>query len=191
MDLFLLEDFFTSYSLATVLIATVSSVISLVINYLFKDKLHRIISAFLPFILAVICYFIYEFIIISEQFLLSEKYFYAAVMCGSLSTVITSIINKIKSGKPLSLSPTLLLIEGLLSEFVDQKVLSSTAIEIEQMINGHIEDETISLRDKILGKIKKVSPNLTVTEARFAATVLIEAVKTLKDQDFSTNKKQK
>lgn len=191
MDLFLLEDFFTSYSLATVLIATVSSVISLVINYLFKDKLHRIISAFLPFILAVICYFIYEFIIISEQFLLSEKYFYAAVMCGSLSTVITSIINKIKSGKPLSLSPTLLLIEGLLSEFVDQKVLSSTAIEIEQMINEHIEDETISLRDKILSKIKKVSPNLTVTEARFAATVLIEAVKTLKDQDFSTNKKQK
>ena len=191
MDIFLLEDFFTSYSLATVLIATVSSVISLVINYLFKDKLHRIISAFLPFILAVICYFIYEFIIISEQFLLSEKYFYAAVMCGSLSTVITSIINKIKSGKPLSLSPTLLLIEGLLSEFVDQKVLSSTAIEIEQMINEHIEDETISLRDKILSKIKKVSPNLTVTEARFAATVLIEAVKTLKDQDFSTNKKQK
>lgn len=191
MDLFLLEDFFTSYSLATVLIATVSSVISLVINYLFKDKLHRIISAFLPFILAVICYFIYEFIIISEQFLLSEKYFYAAVMCGSLSTVITSIINKIRSGKPLSLSPTLLLIESLLSEFVDQKVLSSTAIEIEQMINEHIEDETISLRDKILGKIKKVSPNLTVTEARFAATVLIEAVKTLKDQDFSTNKKQK
>lgn len=191
MDLFLLKDFFTSYSLITVLIATVSAVVSLVINYLFKDKLPRVISAFLPFILAIICYFIYEFVIISEQFLLNEKCFYTAVMCGSLSTVITSIINKIRSGKPLSLSPTLLLIESLLSEFVDQKILSATAIEIEQMINEHIEDETFSLRDKILSKIKKVSPSLTVTEARFAATVLIEAVKTLKDEDFSTDKKQK
>jgi hypothetical protein len=191
MDLFLLKDFFTSYSLITVLIATVSAVVSLVINYLFKDKLPRVISAFLPFILAIICYFIYEFVIISEQFLLNEKCFYTAVMCGSLSTVIISIINKIRSGKPLSLSPTLLLIESLLSEFVDQKILSATAIEIEQMINEHIEDETFSLRDKILSKIKKVSPSLTVTEARFAATVLIEAVKTLKDEDFSTDKKQK
>ena len=73
-------------------------------------------------------------IFVLKAFTFKEQTLYAGILSGSLSVIITSIINRIKKGKPLTVSQTVLIIEGILNGYVLDKNLSSTAKTLEDEI---------------------------------------------------------
>ena len=129
-----LTEFFASYSLPTIIIAIIVAVVSLLVNGFLKDKLNAIIRTYLPFAFAIILYFAFDMIFVFKAFIFKEQTLYAGILAGSLSMVITSIINRIRKGKPLTVSQTILIIEGILNGYIPEQNLSSTAKALESEI---------------------------------------------------------
>lgn len=178
MDYILLKDFLATYSLPTLLIALVCAVVSFFINKLFYKKLPRIVIAYLPFILAIILYFAYHFIFVLGRFEFTESIFYAGILSGSLSVIIYKSAQKIASGKPLPLSSTALLIEGILQEYISENKIFETVISIEKLILSCTEDQ--SAKTQIAEKLRTCTNNLSVEEIDRLAQLLVSATKSLK-----------
>ena len=122
MNLNILKELAMQYSLPTVVIAIITSVLTFLSGIMLKNKSPKIINV-LPFIIAIVLYLGYDMVFTFKTFTIKTESIYGGLICGSLGIIIVSAIKKIVSGKPLPLSATALLIESLLAEFVDEKVL--------------------------------------------------------------------
>ena len=170
MDYVYLADFFVSYSLPTVIIACIVAVCSMLFNKFLAKKVAFLTHSYVPFLMAITLYLAFDMIFISKAFTINAQSFYAGLLSGSLSLVITSIINRIKKGKPLTVSQTVLIIEGILSGYVHEQNLSSTARALEEEIT--LKGDTTS-PDVVANIIKSNSDMRLTDEDYFAIAKLI------------------
>ena len=165
MNYVYLADFFVSYSLPTVVIAVIVAIASLIINRFVKKKIPPLTSSYFPFMLAVFLYFAFDMIFISKAFTLKEQTFYAGILSGSLSVIIVSIFNRIKKGKPLTVSQTVLIIEGIISGYVKDDLLSSTAKALDE----HILSPESSVSAQTVAEIIKSNSDERLTDDDYLA----------------------
>lgn len=180
MDYIFLKEFFTNYSLPTIIIAAISSLIVIIFKHIAKGKFSKFFKSFTPFVLSFILYLSYDMIFVLHSFDFRYEALYAAFLCSSLSTIIIATINKIKRGEPLPSSAVVLLVESLLAEYVDRDYLANTANNIELIIEKNDQSQT-SLVEQVAYEIKGASTELSGAQAEFAARIIIEAVNTLKN----------
>ncbi len=163
MEYVYLTDFFATYSLPALVIALIVSVITFIINKFLADKLPSSARSYIPFILAIILYLGYDMIFVCNAFVINVNSIYAGMLCGSMSLIIGGALSRIKTGKPLSVSQTVLLIESLLTGYVHNDNLTSTALEVESLI---ADDENGTDENGIAQVIKQNSVD-GLTESDF------------------------
>ncbi len=140
MDYILLKDFIAYYSLPTVIIAIIVGGINFIIYKFADNKIPKTIKNFIPFILSVIIYFAFDAIFIEKALRLKTDTFYAGILCGSLSLIITSAVKKISSGKNLPFNAVALLIESLLESYFSGNALVDAVKVVEGVLNNQTDD---------------------------------------------------
>ncbi len=174
MDYVYLKEFFSNYTLPTIIIALFVGIATLIYDRFLSGKLPTIVRSYAPFILAILLYFAFDMIFVSKAFIFKKNAFYAGVLSGSLSVIIVSSIDRIKRGKPLSLSTTAMLIESIITGYVAEENLQRVALDIEKTIATKTDaHDTVSqiLLDNSLGKI-------TDQDCSNLTTLIITAVQT-------------
>ncbi len=179
MEYVYLTDFFATYSLPTLVIAVAVSIITFITNKFLSDKISATARSYLPFILSIAMYLAYDMIFVCNAFKINVNSIYAGMLCGSMSLIIGGALARIKKGKPLSVSQTVLLIESILTGFVQAENLTKTATTVEGLI-APTEDATDT--ESIASAIKENSVE-GITEGEFIrlAKLIITAI-------FSSNK---
>ncbi len=131
------SEFFSSFSLPTLLIALIVSIVCALTDKLLKDKISYAVKNQIPFILSVVLYFIYHLIFISRAISFDNQIFLSGIVCGTVSTVMTNLFARIKRGDVnTSASATVLLIEGLINGLVPECIKTDVAIKLEQALVG-------------------------------------------------------
>ena len=173
MDYVYLKEFLADYSLPTLVIALVVTAVSILLDKLSGNKLSMLFKTYLPFVLSIILNFIYDSALVSKQLSFRTDTFYAGLLSGSLSALITGLICKIKRGEPLSASATAVIIESIICGYVDEKILAKVALAIEKL---YLEDQQFSEK-KTAEIIKKHSNGqLSDQECESLSKLIAEAV---------------
>lgn len=177
MDFMLLKDFLTYYSLPTITVAIIVSLLTFAVDKLFKNKLPDLLRSFTPFILAIAFYFGYDILLVHQAFILKTDALYAGILSGSLSIIICKSVKKIMSGKPLTFSATILLIEGILQEYINESKVFDVAVKIEKMLLSN--DKNSPNKETVIDELKQHSENLSDNELNHLADLLIVATKAI------------
>ncbi len=154
MEYVYLKDFFSTYSLPTLIIAVIVSAITFVLHRFLSNKLSVSARSYIPFIIAIGLYLAYDMIFVCKAFKINVNSIYMGVLCASMSLVIGGALARIKDGKPLSVSQTVLLIEAILTGFVHSDSLTQTATAVDKLI-AETEEDTNA--DSIAQTIKQNS----------------------------------
>lgn len=180
MDYVLLKDFFANYSLPVLIIALAVGTIKFIVDKFLPVKTPKTILPYLPFIVCTVFYIAYDMIFVLKSFSFTLQSLYAGVLSGSLSVVFCSALKKIDNGKPLNVSQTVLLIEGMLHGFMSENLLSQTAIELEKVLQDNSSDQVLS--DKVSLTLKNNAYSLfSDDDIMRLAMLIIQAVKSLKN----------
>ncbi len=174
---FITQDILASYSLPTIIIAIIVLVVSLTLSKFF-NKLPKLAKVYFPFFLATLLYFAYDMIFVIEAFTFRTETLYAGVVSGSLSAIICSWIKRIKQGNVTSASSTLVLIEGILQDYLDKSILTKTAYEIENLISLGSDDT--SNEKGIIDTLTSVASNISTIDICHLAKLIIVAVNSIK-----------
>ena len=178
MDYVYLKEFLADYSLPTLVIALVVTLISLVSDKLFRDKIPTVLKTYLPFALSIIFNFIYDNVMVYGDLTVRSDTFYAGLLSGSLSALAVGLICKVKRGEPVSVSAPAVIIESIICGYVDEKILAKVALAIEKLYvggdSGKVQEKT--------AEIIKTHTNQTVSdqECLGLANLIAQAVKAVK-----------
>ena len=175
----LLQDILTSYSLPTIVIAAIVCTASLTLNKFFNN-LPKTIKVYIPFLMAIVLYFLYDMIFVIYDFAFRSESLYAGIFSGSLSAVISSSITKLLQGKPINTNATIVLIENILSGHIDQKVLSKTASKIENLMTFNNDDDFV--QQNIVAILTEITSELSHIDICNLAKLIIVAVNSIKKQ---------
>lgn len=177
MDYLILQDILTTYSFPTLIVAVIVCAVTLTINKFF-DKLPKLLKVYIPFLLAIIFYTIYEMIFVLHAFDFRIESLYAGLLSGSLSAIISSAINRLNKGKSIGTSATVLLIESILEGYIDTNYITKIAVEIEKEL---ITKADISLlEENIIKKLKNASSDISAYELSRLAKLILSAVSSIK-----------
>ena len=178
MDI-LFNGFFDSCNLPTVVIAVAVTLAVFILNLIFKDKIPKSIKTFLPLLLSVISYAVFDMISLGAL-VIREDALYAGFVSACISTVLTAAIVKIKRGEKLPISASVLLIESLLTDLIEKDNLQQTASEIHDIIVK--EKNQPDLNKKVSAIIERATDCLDKNQAEFASVIIIQAVESLNGQ---------
>lgn len=173
MDYLLLQDFLLNYSLPTLIVAVIVSAVSLTLNKFFSNA-PKLLRAYLPFLLAILLYYFYHVIFIEGSFTLKKEIFYGGILSGSLSAIISSCLKKISHGKPIGVSATVLLIEGILDGYIESHLITKTAIDIELALSL---DDDEKKEQQVVDTITYNCSSLSAEQILSLAKLIISAVK--------------
>ncbi len=179
MDYLFIQDFLTTYSLPTLIVAIIVCTVSLTLNKFF-DKLPKLLRAYFPFLLALLLYVVYDMIFVLKFFSFRTESLYAGLVSGSLSAIISSAIKKIAKGKHIDTSTTVMLIESILEGYIAQDTLTSLALDIEKDLSISIE-KTLT-EEQLVNKISAVTNNISVSEISRLAKLIVCALNSIKKQ---------
>ena len=143
MDLEGLSEFFSFYSLPSVIIAFSIAGICAIIDKFFLKNVRYNIRAYLPFLLGILLYALYDVIFIGSNPVFNEMTVSAGLMAGSLSSIIFAVIKKIVTGKGVksAISPLALLIESIILPLVSENKLESAVFAIEKLLRDLSDDD--------------------------------------------------
>ena len=176
MDYLFLQDFLVSYSLPTLTIAGIVCIVRLILKKFFEHFPKPIIS-YIPFVLAIILYYAYQIVFVNEGVCFTKGAFYGGVLSGSLSAIFYSALNKIFKGKPINANATLLLIEGILSDYLAQDILTKTAMQIEKLLS--INDSTL-LEQQVVDTLSYNCSELSNNDIIHLARLVLSGIKSIK-----------
>ena len=181
MDFVLIKEFFSCFSLPTLLVAVIVSAISLLCDKFVSDKLSITIRHYASFALSVIFYYLYDAIFVLKSFDFTTATLYSGVLSGSLSAIITSLCTRIIKGKSIRVSPTALLIERLIKDLVCEDQLCQVVSMIENILLT-CEDEKNST-EQVKNLLTKSANNTTDKSQIDDITVLIiNSVNSIKNE---------
>lgn len=174
----LLQDILTSYSLPTIVIAIIVCSASLTLNKFF-NRLPKTLRIYIPFLISIVLYYIYDMAFVLHEFAFRSETLYAGIFSGSVSTIISSSITKLLQGKPINTNATIVLIENIMRGYIDQKVLTKTASEIEKLLFDSDQD----LRQKnLIALLTEITTELSQMDICNLAKLIIVAVDSIKKQ---------
>lgn len=180
MDYILLKDFFANYSLPVLIIALFVGIMKFILYKFIPTKTPKALMPYIPFIISILLYLAYDMIFVLKAFSFNSNSLYAGVLSGSLSVVCFSALKKIDSGRPLNVSQTVLLIEGMLHGFMSENLLTQTAIELEKVLEEGCTDQNLS--DRVTSTIKNNAYSLfSDDDLMRLALLIIQTVKSLKN----------
>ena len=157
MQLNSLQIFSGLVDLSMVTIAVIVCVVTTILNKVLKNKLKTSLTVYLPTILAISIRFFVKYFTINPETAFTIDTVYEGLIIGSLSTVISVVISKLITGKPFS-SPKVLLLEGILGEFVNQEHVQSVTNQILLVIEEDGDDLTKT------NKVSEIIFNYTTLE---------------------------
>lgn len=178
MDYVYLRVFLENYSLPTLIISAIISVITLIYDKFFADKLPVIIRNFLPFFLGVILYFAYDMLFVLKCFSFSAGTFSAGFLSGSLSVIMTSSLYRLKHGKPLNINAVHVLIENLISDYVNADSLCTTVDVIKGLIDKDINLAQAQIEDLLSSQ----ALNTDKAELKAISYLIVKAVTAVKQK---------
>ncbi len=150
---YLLIEFFSKYSITTLIIAVISAVISVILRLIFKNKLSNFFRNFFPMILSIILAILVDVIITEKKFTITENAICLGFTSGSLSTLILVVLTKIQKGEKITANTLSLIVEGLISGYVKKEKV----IEVTNSITVLIEKVDVSLnKEQIEYEIKQI-----------------------------------
>ena len=177
MNINYIDEFFSSYSLPSIIIAIIIAVICIVIDKFLLKKVSFNIRAYLPFLLGIVFYIMYELIFKGNVKVFTRYILTAGLVSGSLAGVIFAIIRKVISGKGVKnvLSPLALLIESIIFPIVCENKLESAVKSIEKLLNETDEDATEEhVTDKVADELSRhSSENITKIEIFTSAKLIV------------------
>lgn len=179
------SDFFSYYSLPSIVIAVIIAVTCFILDkFVFKKSSHSI-KNFLPFLMGIFLYIMYDLIFIGTTPIFSAETLSMGLVCASLSLVFFSIVKRIsehKSLSVLSLSPVALLIESIISTIVKDAFLSETVSDIENLLSSNDEGDDDEKTLKAIAEIiySKSHESILENECFEIARMVLESVKNLK-----------
>ena len=146
-------EFFSKYSLTTLIIAVVSAIISEVLRLIFKNKLSTFLKNYFPMMFSIILAIVVDMIMVEKKFNVTENAICLGFASGSLSTLILVIVTKIKKGEKFTSDTLSLIIEGLISGYVKKDKIC----EVTKSIGTLIEKIDLKLqREKVEKEIKEI-----------------------------------
>lgn len=174
----LYKNFLTTYSLPTVFIALAVGIFSFLCKKTKLDKISPTVKNYFCFFLTIIVYFAYDMIFVSKAFVFNEDAFYAGIVSGSLSKIISATLKRITDGKQSSLNALKLLIEELICEIADENLLSATALSIEKLFANEMDND--KLKEQIINILAaNAAKPFTLYEYESMAVLIIQAVKSI------------
>ncbi len=156
MDFNNVVTFLTNYSVPTIIISILITVLTFIFDRFILNKLPFIIKGYVPFILGIILFFLYDTLFISHKINLSEDLISGGILCGSLSTAFFTFINRVFINKKTAYNfdAFSLSIEGIIKDYVDLDDLDLTVLEIK---NSVVNDYILGLKEEtVFFNIKSV-----------------------------------
>ncbi len=112
---------------------------------LFKDKLKKATYSYIEIAFSITAEFIFTVLLYKTVSAFTFKSVSSALISYSVSLMIYSLISRILTGKSISINTKTLLIEGLLSNYVNDENLTKTARAIEDAVNDEKFDKNLLL----------------------------------------------
>ena len=171
----LLEVFILAgnYSIPTLIISIVVTVIMFFVRKFLLGKISAIYLSYIPFILGILLYILYAFLFLDSAFCFSNELIYSGLMCASLSTVGYMLTEKIKNNLSIK-SISHIAVEGILKNIVDDSLMEQT---IQNILDVVYDDDAIT---KITQILKSVTTNTTDTELKTLAFLIQQTVNSFK-----------
>ena len=144
----ILENFLTSYSVPTIVIAFITCIFALIFEISLKEKVNKKQIIYLSILISVVLQILYDYIIVYETPSIQSASVIAGTVAGSLSIAISAFIKRVYKGEGLPSSVAGLLIEELIKDYVLNEKVSETALYIESLIrneNDELLESKISL----------------------------------------------
>ena len=147
MNITQFNDFLNTYGLPTVIISAVISIIVFLIDRFFKDKLPYGISGYIPFILGIALFIIYDMIFNKSDFAISEESIYSGLVCGTIAGIVCAFFKTFP--KDCSLSTGALAVYSVISEYVVENSAISLSSKIENAFYSQFENKEDELIESI------------------------------------------
>ena len=126
-----LNEFFTSHGIAMCVLSVAVCVVTETVSFAFKGKLPPVFN-YLPFVLGIIAQSV--FLLIKGEWTI-ESALGLGLVCGSLSEIWSAILFRIKTKRPVCDNAAILLIEGIIKDFLPEEAVENTAKEIYSVLN--------------------------------------------------------
>ena len=158
MNIFCL-NLISDYGLKTVIIAVVSSIITLLIKLPLKNRKIVFIN-YLPIILCMIIEIVYDSAFLYHSFTVEKDVLTSGLIAGTLSTAITAFIGRILSGKKTDFNKDILFIIGLLDDSVLEEDKEKIAVIILDIFNQN--KDTLSCEELAIKVKTEIKEQLNV-----------------------------
>lgn len=163
-------DFFEAYGIITCVFAAGICIVTEAVSLAFKNKPAFI--NYLPFFLGLTVEAVYLIIIKEWTF---AGMIGGGILCGSLSEILSAILYRIINGKRICFNATLLLVEGIVKDFLPEDKVKDVSEKICVFL----------AEDKATEKIAQVlAENVTdgKTDVLGLATLIVTSVLSIKDK---------
>lgn len=178
-----IKEFFSLYSMPTVILAAIVAVIIIIVDKFPSKKIPLFVRNYTPFLLSILFSLAYDMIFVIGEFKLSESAFAMGLVSGSISLVIKSIVLKIISGKAIRFNPAVMIIEQLILGYVASESITKTAVLISEIILSEISEE--ESKQKIIETIKTNAQDEYINDELVSLADLIHtSIKNLNEEDY-------
>lgn len=182
MNFIFLQEFFADYSIGSILLAVV---ISLIVYFIDKIPMNKIVDKFcyaIPFVLGIAFNFVYN-LIASGIAVMNAEVISAGIMSGSLSVAVRVIVNRLLKGQPLPKNKQALIITGLIEGYVDQNNVTTSVEFIQKFFDeGNCAMEDNEIITQIALHLSQNSQNgFTDGDMTALATLIFASVKQTKE----------
>jgi hypothetical protein len=147
-----------NFSVDTIIISMVISVISILIELIFKDKMPAFLKTFLPFVLGAIFFCLYKLIIKEKIEVISV--ISSGVSAGSLSFVIKAFVSNIKN-KSENKDVLFLAVKEILNDYYQgenlQNISNILSVYLKDFKNA---DNNLSLFEGLMLKLKEFDKDI-------------------------------
>lgn len=178
MNLIVLQEFFESYSIGSIILAVAIGLINFLLGKIFGEKIKGALL-FIPFILGVALNYLYKLIFVGNA-TLDGATLSAGVVSGSLSFALKGLLSNLIKGKKLPDGKRAVIITGLIEGYVKSDCIDLVVSLIEEVfvsVDGDKNVQQSEVISKIALHIKSNSDDCEKTDYVALATLIFASVK--------------
>lgn len=165
-----IENLLDAYGIITCIFSAGIFIVTEIVSLIFKNK--PAFLNYLPFFLGITVEAVYLIIKGEWTFL---GMLGGGVICGSLSEILSAVLYRIKNGKKLCFDAKLLLVEGIVKDFLPEEKVK----DVSEKICALLKEENAT--NKIAEVLKENIPD-GKTDIFGLATLIVTSVLSVKDK---------
>ncbi len=182
MNFVSIKEFFSLYSMPTIVIALLVATLTIITEKFLRKKIPLSLRNYAPVLFSILFSFIFDMIFVARKFTFSESAFAMGLVSGSISLVIKSIALKLFSGKGINFNPAVMIIEQLILGYVANESITKTAVLIAEIIFNEINEEE-SKRQIVEAIINSSQTEYSSDELVSLADLIHSSIKNLNEDD--------